>query len=127
VILESLREEIYQRPLVLRKHPHVVWTSSNVSGRDPLGGYAKVGGDEIGREGVENIGDSPAILLKNHGVFTLGKTPEGAIKAAVMVEDLARTVFYAMQMGHLEEIPSDEVARAHRRYVEEYSQSSTNP
>ncbi len=88
----------------------------------PCGGYAKIGGDEIGREVVRSIGESPAILLKNHGVFTIGKTPEGAVKAAVMVEDVARTVFYALQLGHVDEIPAEEVARAHRRYVEEYGQ-----
>jgi L-ribulose-5-phosphate 4-epimerase len=88
----------------------------------PCGGYAKIGGDEIGREVIRAIGPSPAILLKNHGVFTIGRTPEAAVKAAVMVEDVARTVFYALQLGNLEEIPAEEVARAHRRYLFEYGQ-----
>jgi L-ribulose-5-phosphate 4-epimerase len=89
----------------------------------PVGAYAKIGGDEIGQEVVRSIGSSPAILMKNHGVFTIGKTPEAAVKAAVMVEDAARTVFYAMQLGQPDEIPAEEVARAHRRYLEEYGQS----
>jgi len=89
----------------------------------PVGGYAKIGGDEIGKEVVRSIGSSSAILMKNHGVFTIGKTPEAAVKAAVMVEDVARTVFYAMQLGQPDEIPSEEVVRAHRRYLEEYGQS----
>ena len=88
----------------------------------PVGAYAKIGGDEIGREIVRSIGSSPAILMKNHGVFTIGQTPEAAVKAAVMVEDVARTVFYALQMGQPEEIPAEEIARAHRRYLEEYGQ-----
>jgi L-ribulose-5-phosphate 4-epimerase len=89
----------------------------------PVGAYAKIGGDEIGQEIVRSIGSSPAILMKNHGVFTVGKTPEAAVKAAVMVEDVARTVFYAMQLGQPDEIPAEEVARAYRRYLEEYGQS----
>jgi L-ribulose-5-phosphate 4-epimerase len=89
----------------------------------PVGAYAKIGGDEIGQEVVRSIGSSPAILMKNHGVFTIGKTPEAAVKAAVMVEDVARTVFYAFQLGQPDEIPAEEVARAHRRYLEEYGQS----
>jgi L-ribulose-5-phosphate 4-epimerase len=89
----------------------------------PCGGYGKVGGDEIGKEVIRAIGSSPAILMKNHGVFAVGKTPESAVKAAVMVEDSARTVYYALQLGTPEEIPAEEVARAHRRYVEEYGQS----
>jgi L-ribulose-5-phosphate 4-epimerase len=89
----------------------------------PVGAYAKIGGDEIGQEIIRSIGSSPAILMKNHGVFTIGKTPEAAVKAAVMVEDVARTVFYALQLGQPDEIPAEEVARAHRRYLEEYGQS----
>lgn len=88
----------------------------------PVGAYARIGGDEIGREILRSIGSSPAILMKNHGVFSIGKTPEAAVKAAVMVEDVARTVYYAMQLGLPEEIPPEEVARAHRRYMEEYGQ-----
>jgi L-ribulose-5-phosphate 4-epimerase len=89
----------------------------------PVGKYAKIGGDEIGQEVIRSIGSSPAILMKNHGVFTIGRTPEAAVKAAVMVEDVARTVFYAFQLGQPDEIPAEEVARAHRRYLEEYGQS----
>ena len=88
----------------------------------PVGAYARIGGDEIGQEIIRSIGESPAILMKNHGVFTVGKTPEAAVKAAVMVEDVARTVFYALQLGHPLEIPRDEVLRAHRRYLEQYGQ-----
>ncbi len=88
----------------------------------PCGGYAKIGNDEIGREIIRSIGTSPAILLQNHGVFTIGRTPEEAVKAAVMVEDIARTVFLAFQLGQPIEIPPEEIARAHHRYVTEYGQ-----
>jgi L-ribulose-5-phosphate 4-epimerase len=91
-------------------------------GQIPVGAYAKIGGDEIGQEILRSIGSSPAILMKNHGVFTIGKTPEAAVKVAVMVEDVARTVYYALQLGHPDEISAEEVARAHRRYLEEYGQ-----
>ena len=88
----------------------------------PVGAYARIGGDEIGKEILRSIGASPAILMKNHGVFTIGKTAAAAVMAAVMVEDVARTVYYAMQLGQPDEIPPEEVARAHRRYLEEYGQ-----
>jgi L-ribulose-5-phosphate 4-epimerase len=89
----------------------------------PVGAYARIGGEEIGQEIIRSIGDGPAILMKNHGVFTIGRTPEAAVKTAVMVEDVARTVFYALQLGQPDEIPAEEIARAHRRYLEEYGQS----
>jgi len=88
----------------------------------PVSEYAKIGGEEIGEQVVKHIGRSPAILIRNHGVFTIGATPEAAFKAAVMLEDVARTCFLAMQLGGLEEIPTEEVARAHRRYQEKYGQ-----
>jgi L-ribulose-5-phosphate 4-epimerase len=88
----------------------------------PVGAYAEIGGDAIGQEIIRSIGASPAILMKNHGVFTVGKDPQAAVKAAVMVEDVARTVFYALQLGVPENIPAAEISRAHRRYIEEYGQ-----
>jgi L-ribulose-5-phosphate 4-epimerase len=88
----------------------------------PVGAYAKIGGEEIGQEIVRSIGDSRAILLKNHGVFAIGSSVMDAVKAAVMTEDAARTVYYALQLGQPEEIPPEEVERAHRRYVEKYGQ-----
>ncbi len=88
----------------------------------PLGEYAPIGEEDIGREVVRSIGTSPAILMKNHGVFTIGRTPTKAVKAAVMVEDVARTVYLAFRLGEPDELPAAEVARAHRRYVEKYGQ-----
>jgi len=91
-------------------------------GEIPVGGYAKIGGEEIGREIVRSIGKSPAILMKNHGVFTIGPTPEDALKAAIMVEDVAKTVHLALLRGKPDEIPPEEVARAHKAYMEKYGQ-----
>ncbi|HHX43024.1 MAG TPA: L-ribulose-5-phosphate 4-epimerase [Chloroflexi bacterium] len=88
----------------------------------PVGAYAQIGEEDIGREVVRSIGSSPAILMKNHGVFTVGPHVMAAVKAAVMTEDVARTMFYALQLGTPDVIPDDEVARAHRRYVEQYGQ-----
>lgn len=88
----------------------------------PVSSYARIGGDEIGKEIVDKIGKSPAILLKNHGVFTIGSTPLYAVKAAVMLEDIAKTVHLALQLGQPDEIPPEEVERAHRRYREKYGQ-----
>ena len=88
----------------------------------PVSDYAPVGGEEIGREIVEKIGDCPAILIRNHGVFTVGRRVQDAFKAAVMVEDVAKTVYLAMCMGEPIELPAEEIARAHRRYLEKYGQ-----
>jgi L-ribulose-5-phosphate 4-epimerase len=88
----------------------------------PCGGFALIGGEEIGQVVVESIGSSPAVLLKNHGVFTIGPTAKAAVKAAVMVEDVARTVWIALQIGQPDEILPEDVTRLHDRYTHEYGQ-----
>ena len=88
----------------------------------PCGGFALIGGEDIGQIVVESIGDSPAVLLKNHGVFTIGKTAEAAVKVAVMTEDVARTVWLALQIGQPDEIPPELVAKLHYRYTHVYGQ-----
>jgi L-ribulose-5-phosphate 4-epimerase len=88
----------------------------------PCAGFALIGDEEIGRLVVEHIGSSPAVLLKRHGVFTVGPTAEAAVKAAVMTENVARTVWLALQLGQPEEIPPEDVAKLHHRYTHVYGQ-----
>jgi L-ribulose-5-phosphate 4-epimerase len=88
----------------------------------PCGAFALIGGEEIGKVVVESIGGSAAIILKNHGVFTVGDSGKAAVKAAVMVEDVARTVWLAKQLGEPDEIPADMVEKLHYRYTHEYGQ-----
>lgn len=88
----------------------------------PCGGFSLIGDESIGKIVVETIGSSPAVLLKNHGVFTVGKNAEAAVKTAVMTEDNARAVWLAMQLGVPDEIPAEDVARLHDRYTNVYGQ-----
>jgi L-ribulose-5-phosphate 4-epimerase len=88
----------------------------------PCGAFALIGGEEIGRVVVESIGNSPAIILKNHGVFTVGPSGKAAVKAAIMVEDVARTIWLAKQLGEPDEIPADMVEKLHYRYTHDYGQ-----
>lgn len=88
----------------------------------PCAGFALIGGEEIGRQVIEHIGDSAAVLLKNHGVFTVGPSATAAVKAAVMVEDVAQAVWLALQLGTPDEIPAEAVAKLHDRYMNVYGQ-----
>ncbi len=91
-------------------------------GEIPLGGFALIGSEAIGREVLRVIGDSKAVIMQNHGVFTIGKTAEAAVKAAVMVEDAARTSFYALQLGAPIPIAPDDIAKLYDRYSNVYGQ-----
>ncbi len=92
----------------------------------PCGGYARIGGKQIGEEILRSIGTSPAILMKQHGVFTVGKTVEKALKAAVMVEDVAKTVWLALQIGQPEELDATEVNANYERYQTRYGTANAS-
>lgn len=88
----------------------------------PCADFALIGSDAIGKQVIEHIGDSKAVLLKQHGVFCVGETPRAAVKAAVMVEDVARTVCIAYQIGEVKEIEREDIRKLHQRYTSVYGQ-----
>ena len=90
----------------------------------PLGGFALIGGEEIGQLVVETLKGyhSPSCILQNHGVFAVGATVEKAVQAAVMTEDNAAIVFIAQQMGTPIPITPENIAKLHHRYTHVYGQ-----
>ena len=93
-------------------------------GEIPIGPFALIGDEEIGRGIVETLADhrSPAVLMRSHGVFTLGAAPRDAIKAAVMCEDAARTVHLARQLGDPIPLTREDIDALHNRYQRAYGQ-----
>ena len=93
-------------------------------GAIPLGPFALVGGDDIGKGIVTTLAEhrSPAVLMRNHGVFTIGATPRDAVKAAVMCEDVARTTYLARTLGPLNLIDQADVDALYDRYQNIYGQ-----
>ncbi|MGH2944772.1 MAG: L-ribulose-5-phosphate 4-epimerase [Solirubrobacteraceae bacterium] len=90
----------------------------------PIGPFALIGDEEIGRGIVETLSPSrsSAVLMRSHGVFTVGPGPREAIKAAVMCEDVARTVHLARSLGEVTSIDDDDVEALHDRYQNVYGQ-----
>ncbi len=90
----------------------------------PLGPFARIGDDAIGRGIVDTLTGhrSRAVIMKNHGVFSIGPDAKAAVKAAVMCEDVARSTFLARQMGPLVPIPQDDVDALYDRYQNVYGQ-----
>jgi L-ribulose-5-phosphate 4-epimerase len=90
----------------------------------PIGPFALIGSDAIGRGIVETLTGhpSPAVLMLQHGPFTIGATAKAAVKAAVMCEDVARTMHFARQLGAVERLPEQAVASLHDRYQNVYGQ-----
>lgn len=93
-------------------------------GEVPVGPFAIIGDDSIGRGIVETLKDSrsPAVLMANHGPFTIGKDATAAVKAAVMVEEVARTVAIARGMGELQPIDQKHIDSLYERYQNVYGQ-----
>jgi len=92
----------------------------------PVGPFAIIGDDSIGRGIVETLTGhrSRAVLMQNHGPFTIGATAKDAVKTAVMVEDVARTVHLAREAGPLIPISPDAIDRLYSRYQNVYGQSA---
>ena len=93
-------------------------------GAIPVGPFALIGDDSIGRGIVATLqgSRSPAVLMANHGVFTIGKTARAAVKAAVLTEDVARTVHIARQLGTPVAIEQADIDRLYDRYTNKYGQ-----
>lgn len=88
----------------------------------PIGPFALIGDDSIGRGIVETLRESrsPAVLMQNHGPFTIGKDGKAAVKAAVMAEEVARTVHISRQLGDPLPIGQADVDRLYDRYQNVY-------
>ena len=105
--------------------PCVLTAMADEFGGDiPIGPFAIIGDESIGKGIVATLTGhrSPAVLMQNHGVFTIGDSAKSAVKAAVMVEDVARTVHVARQGGALIPIPQASIDALYDRYQNVYGQ-----
>ena len=96
-------------------------------GEIPIGPFALIGDDSIGRGIVETLRDhrSPAVLMRNHGPFTIGPTAKAAVKAAVMCEEVARTVHISRQLGEPLAIAQSDIDSLYARYQNVYGQTGS--
>jgi L-ribulose-5-phosphate 4-epimerase len=98
--------------------PACLTTAAMVGGQILLGGYVPIGGEEI----VRRIGNSLAIIMQNHGVFTIGSSPKLATKMAVEVEEIAHITYMALLRGKPAMLTADQVAEVDYAYRELYGQ-----
>jgi L-ribulose-5-phosphate 4-epimerase len=105
--------------------PCVLTAMADEFGGDiPVGPFARIGGEEIGVGIVETLraSRSRAVLMRGHGVFTIGSSGREALKAAVMCEDVARTVALAHALGTPERLAQDDIDALYDRYQNVYGQ-----
>ncbi|MGN8247388.1 L-ribulose-5-phosphate 4-epimerase [Cellulomonas soli] len=95
----------------------------------PIGPFALIGDDSIGRGIVDTLSGSRsrAVLMQNHGPFTIGRDAKDAVKAAVMVEEVARTVHISRQLGELIPIAQSDIDALYARYQNVYGQGDSAP
>ena len=102
--------------------PACLTTSAMLCGEIPLGGYAPIGGADIGQEIIDKIGCAKAILMQNHGVFTIGSSAQQATKMAVEVEEIAKITHLAMLRGQPILLTQSQVSYMVDLYQNEYGQ-----
>ena len=92
-------------------------------GRIPVSDYAAIGTDEIGKQIIKYLGNSSAVLLRSHGVFTIGKDCNQALRSATYVEEIAEVAHLALQLGSLDELDDQVIAESRAWYLKEYGQT----
>ncbi len=102
--------------------PACLTATGMVGGEIPLGGYAPIGGEAIGREIIANIGRAWAIIMRNHGVFTIGTSAKHATKIAVEVEEIAKITHLAMLRGQPIRLSPEQYAEITAMYQNDYGQ-----
>lgn len=102
--------------------PACLTATAMLGGEIPLGGYVPIGGEAIGQEIVRKIGPSLAIIMQNHGVFTIGKSARVATKMAVEVEEIAKITYLALLRGKPIILSQAQVAEMANLYTNIYGQ-----
>jgi L-ribulose-5-phosphate 4-epimerase len=102
--------------------PACLTACAMLGGEVPLGGYAPIGGADIGQEIIDKIGGAKAIIMQNHGVFTIGSTAKEATKMAIEVEEIAKITHLAMQRGQPILLTPSQVNYMVNLYQNEYGQ-----
>lgn len=106
--------------------PACLTACAMLGGEIPLGGYAPIGGEEIGQEIIDKIGDAKAIIMQNHGVFTIGVSAQEATKMAVEVEEIAKITHLAMQRGEPIQLTTEQVDYMKDLYKNRYGQKKVD-
>jgi len=102
--------------------PPCLTASAMMGGEIPLGGYAPIGDEAIGKEIIKSIGSSLAVIMQNHGVFTIGNSAKQATKMAVEVEEIAKITHMAMLRGQPIELTPEQVGEIADMYANDYGQ-----
>ncbi|MBE7553893.1 MAG: class II aldolase/adducin family protein [Anaerolineales bacterium] len=102
--------------------PACLTTTAMLGGEIPLGGYVPIGGEAIGEEIVKKIGHSLAIVMQNHGVFTIGRSARQATKMAVEVEEIAHITHLALLRGKPIMLTLEQIAEVSDLYTNTYGQ-----
>jgi L-ribulose-5-phosphate 4-epimerase len=102
--------------------PACLTSCAMLGGEIPLGGYAPIGGEAIGQEIIDKIGRALAIVMQNHGVFTIGSSPQEATKMAIEVEEIAKITRLAIMCGQPILLGDDQVDYMVDLYRNRYGQ-----
>lgn len=117
----------YATSFAITGEPLQVYTTTAAAvfgGPIPISDFATIGEEEIGKEIVEKIGNSTAILIRNHGVFTIGKDYNSALKSSIVLEETAQSVHYAMCREEIDPLSEEVVQRGYDVYNRTYGQKN---
>lgn len=88
----------------------------NIGGSIKVAEYAFPGTEELASKAVEALGERKAVLLRNHGLITVGKTIEEALDINILVERLAQIYVYVYLMKSSNPLPDEVIMIEHELY-----------
>lgn len=105
--------------------PAVLTPITHMIGRDvPCSRYATPGEVDTGEAIIEAAQGGMAVLVKAHGVFTMGRSATEATGVAMYLEEAAKTTHLAMLRGPVEEMPQEEIDRCYKWFRQNYGQGA---
>jgi L-ribulose-5-phosphate 4-epimerase len=102
--------------------PPCLTASAMLGGEVPIGKFVAIGGEEIGKELLAKIGDKLAIIMQNHGVFTIGKDAHQATKVAIEIEEIAKITYFALLRGNPIILTEEQIKETQGLYDNIYGQ-----
>ncbi|WP_420639568.1 class II aldolase/adducin family protein [Candidatus Poriferisocius sp.] len=76
-----------------------------LGGDVPVADYRPTGSDELGAEVVRHLAERSGVLMANHGMLCVGRSPDHALHAAMVAEHTARIMWGARRLADPVDLP----------------------
>lgn len=84
--------------------------------------YGQPGTKDLALKAVEALGMNHAVILKNHGLVTIGENEIEALTASIIAEKTAHIYIEALKIGEISELSPEDAKKLREKYLTSYRQ-----